>query len=67
VTERLEGAGRVVAHETVAGTRVLHYYVDSTGPGAEVVRAAVTGSSEGPVGVHSGADPGWQAMRHLRT
>ncbi len=63
VAERLGGSGAVVAHETSAGERTLHFYVDSTGPGADVVRAAVTGWPDGPVRVTSAADPGWRAVR----
>jgi hypothetical protein len=67
VLERLEGQGRLVAHETSAGERTLHYYVDGTGPGAEVVRAAVAGWDQGHPDVDVDRDPGWAAVAHLRT
>ncbi|MGN6636586.1 MAG: hypothetical protein ACTHJ6_14170, partial [Oryzihumus sp.] len=36
-------SGRLVAHESHEGVRVLHLYVDGTTPSAEQVRAAVSG------------------------
>ncbi len=67
VTERLGSSGRLVAHETSAGTRVLHYYVDSTSPADGVVRAAVTGWSDGDVRVSVEHDPAWTAVAPFRT
>ncbi|CAN7285649.1 DUF695 domain-containing protein [Knoellia sp. LjRoot47] len=67
LTGRLGGGGRVVAHESSAGVRTLHAYVDSTGPGADVVRAAVGGWEQGRVDVADEPDPGWQGVAHLRT
>lgn len=67
VTERLGESGRLVAHETGRGRRTLHYYVDSAGPTAGVVEAAVTGWTQGRVEVTHTPDPAWQAVRHLRT
>lgn len=63
LTERLGTSGRLVAVETSAGRRTLHYYVDSTSPAPDVVRAAVTGWPDGAVEVGGGLDPGWQAVR----
>ena len=67
LTDRLGGSGRLVAHETSAGTRVLHYYADSTTPAVAVLRAAVTGWGEGPVDVGAEHDPGWLGVRPFRT
>lgn len=67
VTERLGGSGRLVAHETSAGVRVLHYYVDSTSPADGVVRAAVTGWPGGEVLVDRDHDPAWAAVAPFRT
>jgi hypothetical protein len=66
VMARLEGSGRVVAHQTHDGGRVLHVYVDGGTPAVEQVRAAVGGWAQGRVQVESHADPGWQAVAHLR-
>ena len=65
--ELLGDAGRLVAHETGLGRRVLHFYVDSTRPGAGVVEAAVRGWPQGRVEVVRTPDPAWQRVRHLRT
>lgn len=67
VVERLGGSGRIVAHETGAGVRTLHFYVDSTGPGASVVRAAVAGWVQGRCEVADHPDPAWNTVAHLRT
>ena len=66
LTQRLGGSGMLVAHETRAGVRVLHCYVDGTTPAAEQLRAAVGGWAQGRVRVESAADPGWDRVRHLR-
>jgi hypothetical protein len=66
VVARLEGSGRVVAHETHDGVRVLHVYVDGGTPAVEQVRAAVGGWAQGRVRLESRADPGWHAVAHLR-
>lgn len=65
--ERLGGSGRLVAHQSSAGKRVLHAYVDSTTPAAEQVRAAVSGWPQGRVTVKVARDPSWAAVSHLRT
>lgn len=66
LSARLE-AGRLVAHETSAGVRVLHYYVESGTPACEVLRVAAAGWPQGRVEVVEEPDPGWHAVRHLRT
>jgi hypothetical protein len=65
--ERLGGSGRVVAHQSHDGVRVLHLYVDGTTPALEQVRAAVRGWEQGPVEVSAQPDPAWDAVRHLRS
>ncbi len=67
LTERIGGAGRLVAHETSAGARVLHYYVDSTSDVDGVARAAVTAWPAGEVQVDRDHDPAWAAVAPFRT
>jgi hypothetical protein len=67
INERLETSGRVVAHQTHGGVRTLHVYTDSTRPGVEQLRAAVSGWDQGAVVVNATADPGWSAVDHLRS
>jgi hypothetical protein len=67
LTERLGGSGRLVAHQSQQGVRLLHAYVDSMTPAAEQIRAAVTGWSQGQVRVDATLDPSWSAVSHLRT
>ncbi|MBI4943556.1 MAG: DUF695 domain-containing protein [Actinobacteria bacterium] len=63
---RLEGCGRLVAHETSGGTRLLHFYVDGTTPAVEQLEAAVVGWSQGRVRVQAEHDPAWSGVQHLR-
>lgn len=65
VTARLGGSGRIVAHETARGVRVLHAYVDGGTPAAEQLRAATSGWDEGRVRIEVTGDPGWELVRHL--
>jgi hypothetical protein len=67
VTDRIGGAGRLVAHETSAGRRTLHYYVSGTSPAGAVAEAAVTGWPDGRVAVEVQPDPGWEAVAAFRT
>ncbi|MGA8847200.1 MAG: DUF695 domain-containing protein [Nocardioides sp.] len=67
LTQRLGSAGRLVAHETSDGARVLHYYLDSTSPTGEVVREAVASWPSGVVQVDRDHDPAWAAVAHFRT
>ncbi|MGZ4781694.1 MAG: DUF695 domain-containing protein [Oryzihumus sp.] len=66
LTDRVGPSGRLVAHESHDGVRVLHLYVDGTTPAAEQVRAAVSGWDQGRVQVASQLDPAWAAVAHLR-
>jgi hypothetical protein len=63
---RLEGSGRIVAHESCDGVRQLHLYVDGTTPAAEQVRVAAAGWHQGRVDVVVTHDPGWDGVAHLR-
>ncbi len=66
LVERLGGSGRIVAHETGGGTRILHAYVDGGTPAADQLRAAVVGWDQGPVQLGVTLDPGWEGVGHLR-
>lgn len=63
---RLGDSGQVVAHETSAGTRVLHLYVDGTTPAPQQVRAALGSWQDSRPKVDVRADPAWDGVRHLR-
>ncbi|GAB2633835.1 DUF695 domain-containing protein [Kribbella swartbergensis] len=65
LTARLGGSGHLLAHETSAGTRILHYYVDGTTPAGEQLRAATTGWPHGQVTVAVTPDPAWHNVSHL--
>lgn len=67
LTDRVGPSGRLVAHESHDGVRVLHLYVDGSTPAAEQLRAGVSGWDQGRVQVASQVDPGWAAVAHLRT
>ena len=59
-------SGRIVAHQSHDGVRILHLYVDGTTPAAEQVRAGVVGWDQGEVEIDVALDPGWSSVRHLR-
>jgi hypothetical protein len=64
LTERLEPRALLIAHETIRGTRTLHWYADSDDRGAaEDIRAALAGWPGATA--TSAHDPGWRAIRHL--
>lgn len=67
LTERIGGSGRIVAHQSHRGMRVLHIYVDSTTPAVEQMRAAVEAWEQGRIRVQVTPDPGWHNVAHLRT
>lgn len=71
VTGVLGDSARLVAHETGDRRRLLHLYVDSAVDQARPVVPAVEGVvavwDQGAVGVRLEPDPGWHAVRHLRT
>jgi hypothetical protein len=66
LTERISGSGRIVAHQSHRGMRVLHIYVDSTTPAVEQMRAAVDAWDQGRIRVQVTSDPGWHNVAHLR-
>jgi hypothetical protein len=66
LTALLGDSGRVVAHQSHDGVRILHVYVDGTTPAAEQVRAGVVGWDQGEVAVDVELDPGWTHVAHLR-
>ncbi|HEU4946879.1 MAG TPA: DUF695 domain-containing protein [Kribbella sp.] len=66
LTTRLGDSGRLLAHETSGGSRLLHFYVDGNTPAAEQLRVAVTGWQHGQVELTVDADPGWEQVGHLR-
>lgn len=65
LTDLVEGAGTLLAHETTRGVRVLHYYVDSTTDVAERVKGQVGDWAEGKTVVRETYDPGLRNVRHL--
>ena len=62
----LGATGRVVAHESSAGARVLHVYLDETTDALAVVRRHAGAWAEGPAQVESAPDPSWQGVDYLR-
>jgi hypothetical protein len=63
---RVGASGRIVAHQSHRGMRVLHIYVDSKTPAVEQMRAAVNAWDQGRIRVQVTADPGWHNVAHLR-
>ncbi|MEO6411038.1 MAG: DUF695 domain-containing protein [Pedococcus sp.] len=66
ISEALGGTGRVVAHQSHAGVRVLHVYVDSTTDAVPVL-TNVSKSWPQDVRIQVTPDPGWANVAHLRT
>lgn len=67
LSERIQGSGQIVAHQSHRGMRVLHIYVDSTTPAVEQMRAAVEAWDQGRIRVQVTPDPGWHNVAHLRS
>ena len=65
LTDRLGGSGNLLAHETSAGTRILHYYTDGTTPAEAQLQAATTGWAHGKVKITVEPDPAWNNVSHL--
>jgi hypothetical protein len=63
---RLGDSGRIVAHETHGGVRLMHVYVDGSTPAVEQLRPAITGWDQGKVSLTTEPDPGWVHVQHLR-
>lgn len=66
LVDRLEGTGECVGAESCDGTRLLHFYVDSTTPAHEQLRVAASGWDQGEVTFAITDDPGWRKVQHLR-
>jgi hypothetical protein len=66
LVEFLGSHGQVVAHESTAGVRVLHAYVDGATDAAQRVRRAKWAWPQGRLQVAVTEDPGWESVRHLR-
>lgn len=66
LVERLEGNGECVGAESCDGSRLMHFYVNSTTPAHEQLRAATCGWDQGEVTVKVTDDPGWRKVQHLR-
>jgi hypothetical protein len=69
--DRLESAlgpdGLLVAHESSAGTRIFHLYVDPESGSVDRLVAALDDWPDGDVRVPvTDGDPGWESVRHLR-
>lgn len=59
--------GMLVGHETSAGNRLLHLYVDPETDAADRLVSALDDWPQGAVQVEvTDADPGWERVRHLR-
>lgn len=66
LASRLGESGRIVAHESHSGVRVLHLYVDGTSRALEETGAVAAGWRDGKATIRHAADPGWERVRHLR-
>ena len=70
LVERLEARlgtrGAVVAHQSNAGVRTLHVYLDSTAGLLPTVKEVARSWDQGRATVHDMYDPGWHAVSHLR-
>ncbi len=67
LADRLGSGGRLVAAETSAGLRRLHFYVEAGGVGEGVLAASVSGWDQGNTRVVADYDPGWGEVAHLRS
>lgn len=59
----VRGSGQLVAVETCAGVRTMHFYLDSATPAVAQLEAAISGWPQGRVIVESDLDPSWEAVR----
>jgi hypothetical protein len=67
VTAAMGDDGLLVAHESSAGTRTFHLYVDPDGDAVDRLAATVDDWPDGDVRVLvTDSDPGWESVRHLR-
>ncbi|MDH2416790.1 DUF695 domain-containing protein [Nocardioides sp. CER19] len=67
IAELLGPDGRVVAHESAAGVRLLHVYADGATDAPARLRRERLEWAEGTAEVEVAADPGWDRVRHLST
>ena len=67
IGEALGHRGRVVAHQSHAGVRLMHVYVDSTAEQAVPALAGVCDPWPQDVRIRVTPDPGWANVAHLRT
>jgi hypothetical protein len=58
--------GAVVAHQSNAGVRTLHVYVDSSAGLLPAIKDAARSWDQGKASVHDMHDPAWAAVSHLR-
>jgi hypothetical protein len=61
----ISGVGMIVAIQTLAGTRTMHFYLDSDSPAFEQLRVATKIWDQGTVVVTSEPDPSWQRVRQF--
>lgn len=66
LTEAVGTDGELVAHETCAGVRTLHYYVDSTSAAVDALGRIVPAWAEGRARFKPAYDPALAGVRHLR-
>jgi hypothetical protein len=66
VSEALGNTGRVVAHQSHAGVRLLHVYLDSTADAVPLL-ASICDPWPQDVRIRVTPDPGWANVAHLRT
>ncbi len=64
---RLGAQGQIVAHQSNAGVRTLHLYLDSAAGLLGEVKDVARSWDQGKATVHEMLDPGWDAVTHLRS
>lgn len=65
VTEALGNDAELVAHESTAGARTLHFYADPTTASVAAIQRAARGWPEGRASVKVTYDPSLKAVSHL--
>ena len=65
VAELLGDDGRVVAHESAAGVRLIHAYADGATGAPDRMRRAGLAWTDGSLEVQVTPDPAWDRVRHL--
>ena len=68
--DRLEGdlgvQGMLVAHQSAAGVRTVHVYVDGSTEAVAIVKRRARTWADGRATVHDLPDAGWDSVQHLR-